>query len=136
MSSVHNTTARAGNCSLCITTHHCGGLWSEAFPGVCTDYFSGSRGADSIHWQLLRLAAVQAMKRKRKGLSFDKLTAQPLASEDVPRLSSSSWTGMHLWAWQGTKNWLATKQERPKHSQEKVENTFLNKERELVGKCC
>lgn len=61
------------------------------------------------------------------------------SNEDAPckqRLGRSWWTLVHLWAWQGTNTSIGMEQERPKHRQGKVENTFLNKERELVDKCC
>lgn len=58
LSAQHNSTSREQ-----LTLHHHGsGLWS----GVCTNYFSKSRGSDSIHCQHLTLAAVQAIEEKEE----------------------------------------------------------------------
>ena len=141
MSSVHETTAEAGKCLLCITIHHNSGLWSAALPEDCTKQFSTGRSSDSNNWQRLTLLQLKQLKWKKINLWFGKFTAQPLGffSRCTPhthRLGSSWWTCVHLWAWQDTKSWLATEQARLKYSQENAENTFLNKKRELVGKCC
>lgn len=78
MGSVHSTTAQAGNCLLCITTHHYSGLWSVAFPGVCTNYFSRSRGSDSINWLHLTLAAVQAIEGKNDKFVIWQIHSSPI----------------------------------------------------------